>query len=46
MIVCTLPLTFGFRIWQAIFNNFAVETLHIGPEVIDGIQSCASCQGC
>ena len=30
LIVCTLPLTFGFRIWQAIFNNFAVETSTLG----------------
>ena len=39
LIVSNLLLTFGFRIWQATFNNFAVETLHIGPEVIGGIQS-------
>ena len=39
LISSNLLLIFGFRIWQATFNNFAVETLHIGPEVIGGIQS-------
>ncbi|HEX32135.1 MAG TPA: MFS transporter [Candidatus Acetothermia bacterium] len=39
LIVSNLLLIFGFRVWQATFNNFAVETLHIGPEVIGGIQS-------
>jgi len=39
LIVSNLLLTFGFRVWQATFNNFAVETLHVGPEVIGGIQS-------
>jgi len=39
LISSNLLLIFGFRIWQATFNNFAVETLHIGPEVIGGILS-------
>ena len=32
-------LQFGHRTWQATFNNFAVERLAIGPDVVGWIQS-------
>ncbi|MFQ6034077.1 MAG: MFS transporter [Candidatus Bipolaricaulia bacterium] len=32
-------LIFGFRVWQAMFNNFAVERIGIGPAEIGWIQA-------
>ncbi|RLE31375.1 MFS transporter, partial [Candidatus Acetothermia bacterium] len=32
-------LYFGFRVWQALFNNFAVERIGVGPAEIGGIQA-------
>jgi len=32
-------LIFGFRVWQAMFNNFAVEQVGIGPAEIGWIQA-------
>ena len=32
-------LFFGFRIWQAMFNNFAVEELGVGPASVGWIQA-------
>ena len=32
-------LFFGFRVWQAMFNNFAVEELGIGPAAIGWVQA-------
>ncbi len=32
-------LFFGFRIWQAMFNNFAVEEIGVGPASVGWIQA-------
>jgi len=37
--VSNFLLYFGFRIWQAMFNNFAVEELGVGPGSIGWIQA-------
>ena len=34
-----LLLYFGFRVWQAMFNNFAVEEIGIGPGSIGWVQA-------
>lgn len=39
LVVSNFLLYFGFRIWQAMFNNFAVEELGIGPASIGWIQA-------
>ena len=39
LIVSSFLLNFGHRVWQAMFNNFAVETIGVGPEAIGWIQS-------
>jgi len=39
LIVSNFLLFFGFRVWQAMFNNFAVETIGIGPAAIGGVQA-------
>ena len=39
LIVSSFLLNFGHRVWQAMFNNFAVEKLGVGPEAIGWIQS-------
>jgi predicted MFS family arabinose efflux permease len=39
LVVSNFLLYFGFRIWQAMFNNFAVEELGIGPGSIGWIQA-------
>jgi MFS family permease len=39
LVVANFLLEFGHRIWSATFNNFAVERLSIGPEVVGWIQS-------
>jgi len=39
LIAANFLLAFGHRIWQAMFNNFAVERIGVGPEAIGWIQS-------
>ena len=39
LVVSNFMLYFGFRIWQAMFNNFAVEELGVGPASIGWIQA-------
>jgi len=39
LIVSSFLLNFGHRVWQAMFNNFAVEKIGVGPEAIGWIQS-------
>jgi hypothetical protein len=34
LIVSSFLLDFGHRVWQATFNNFAVEKIGVGPEAI------------
>ncbi|UCF10751.1 MAG: MFS transporter [Candidatus Bipolaricaulota bacterium] len=35
----SLTLTFGHQVWQAMFNNFAVEEIGVGPQAVGWIQS-------
>jgi len=39
LVASNLLLAFGFRVWQATFNNFAVEEIGIGPGGIGWIQA-------
>ena len=39
LIVANFLLMFGHRLWQAMFNNFAVERIGVGPQAIGWIQS-------
>ena len=39
LIVSNFLLIFGFRVWQVMFNNFAVEEIGIGPASIGLIQA-------
>ena len=39
VVVSNFFLYFGFRIWQAMFNNFAVEELGIGPASMGWVQA-------
>ncbi len=39
LIMGNFALYFGFRIWQAMFNNFAVEELGVGAGQVGLIQS-------
>jgi predicted MFS family arabinose efflux permease len=39
LIVSNFVLYFGFSIWQAMFNNFAVEEMGVGPGSIGWIQA-------
>jgi len=39
LVISSFLLNFGHRVWQAMFNNFAVETIGVGPEAIGWIQS-------
>jgi len=39
LVVSNFMLYFGFRIWQALFNNFAVEEMGIGPTSIGWVQA-------
>ena len=39
LILSNFALYFGFRVWQALFNNFAVEVIGVGPAEIGGIQA-------
>ncbi len=39
LVVSNFMLYFGFRFWQAMFNNFAVEEMGVGPASIGWIQA-------
>jgi predicted MFS family arabinose efflux permease len=39
LLVSNFLLFFGFRIWQTLFNNFAVEELGIGPAGVGWVQA-------
>jgi predicted MFS family arabinose efflux permease len=39
LIVSNFMLYFGFSVWQAMFNNFAVEELGVGPGSVGWIQA-------
>jgi predicted MFS family arabinose efflux permease len=39
LVVANFMLYFGFQVWQAMFNNFAVEEMGIGPGSIGWIQA-------
>jgi len=39
LVISNLLLVFGFRIWQAMLNNFAVEEIGIGPTSIGWLQA-------
>jgi predicted MFS family arabinose efflux permease len=39
LVVSNFMLYFGFRFWQAMFNNFAVEEMGVGPGSIGWIQA-------
>jgi len=39
LIVSSFLLNFGHRVWQAMFNNYVVEEIGVGPEAIGWIQS-------
>jgi predicted MFS family arabinose efflux permease len=39
LVISNFMLFFGFRVWQAMFNNFAVEELGVGPGSIGWIQA-------
>lgn len=39
LLVSNFILYFGFQIWQILFNNYAVETLGVGPGAIGLIQA-------
>ena len=39
LVVSNFMLYFGFRLWQAMFNNFAVEEMGVGPGSIGWIQA-------
>ena len=39
LVVSSFLLNFGHRVWQAMFNNYAVEKIGVGPEAIGWIQS-------
>lgn len=45
LITANLLLAFGQRIWEAVFNNFAVERIGVGPEAIGWIQSARELPG-
>jgi len=39
LVVSNFMLNFGFRVWQAMFNNFAVEEMGVGPGSVGWIQA-------
>ena len=39
LVVSNFMLYFGFNVWQAMFNNFAVEELGVGPASMGWIQA-------
>jgi len=45
LVIANFLLQFGHRIWQSTFNNFAVERLNIGPDMVGWIQSAREVPG-
>jgi len=39
IIVSNLLMSFGFQVWQALFNNYAVEEMSIGPAAVPLVQA-------
>lgn len=39
LVASNFLLFFGYRVWEAMFNNFAVETIGIGPAAIGWVQA-------
>ncbi|MBM4459140.1 MAG: MFS transporter [Chloroflexi bacterium] len=39
IIVSNLLMSFGFQVWQALFNNYAVEEMSIGPAAVGLVQA-------
>ncbi|MEE8162687.1 MAG: MFS transporter, partial [Anaerolineae bacterium] len=39
LVVSNFMLYFGLRVWQAMFNNFAVEEMGVGPGSVGWIQA-------
>src|SRR5512139_3907034 len=39
LLIANFILYFGFQVWQTMFNNYAVETLGVGPAGIGLIQA-------
>ncbi len=39
LVASNFVLFFGFRVWQALFNNFAVEEIGVGPAEIGAIHA-------
>jgi len=39
LVVSNFMLYFGFRVWQTMFNNFAVEEMSVGPVSMGWIQA-------
>jgi len=39
LVVSSFMLSFGFQVWQALFNNFAVEEIGVGPASVGWIQA-------
>jgi len=39
LVISNFLLYFGFRVWQAMFNNFAVEEIGIGPASMGWVQA-------
>ncbi|HEC62948.1 MAG TPA: MFS transporter [Candidatus Acetothermia bacterium] len=39
LVLSNFALYFGFRVWQALFNNFAVAEIGVGPAEIGGVQA-------
>lgn len=39
LVLSNFVLYFGFQVWQTLFNNFAVESVHIGPAEVGLVQA-------
>ena len=39
IIISNLLMSFGFQVWQALFNNYAVEEMSIGPAAVGLVQA-------
>jgi MFS family permease len=39
LVVSNFLLYFGFQVWQTLFNNFAVESVQIGPAEVGLVQA-------
>lgn len=39
LVTASFLLNFGFQVWQALFNNFAVEEIGVGPAGVGWIQA-------